>query len=52
MAEYKKNMQTGNGEALAQEIKECLDLGDKLIAISDQDDPAPGIRTFTFEEGD
>ena len=52
MKTYTKNMQTGNGEALVDELKTCLDLGDKLTAISDKGDPAPGIRKFTFEQDD
>ena len=52
MKTYKKKMQTDDGEALADEIKVCLDLGDKLIAISDKDTPKPGVRTFTFEESE
>ena len=43
-------MQTGDGEALADELTTILDLGDKLIAIGEAHKPTQGTRVFTFEE--
>ncbi len=49
MKTYKKTFALDDAEAFASGIKNCLELGDKLVAIQFDDESSPTKATCTFE---